>query len=309
MNLGDIGLGAIGLARAFRQIGHVAAQDGDDLIDAFRVARADIHDLARHFALHRHDEGVDDIADKGEIAGLAAVADHGQRLAGELLREEHAEHGAVGTGGAGARAEDVEGAQAVAWQAVGAAPMHDILLAEIFRQRVRVHGADFGGLRRGKFIRQAITRRGRHIDQPLHPGLTRRFKRGDGAVDVGMVIAQRMLDAGHHIGERGDMEHPIDILEMGRRIGVIGDIHLVKAERGIVAASVEIFRPAGGEIVEDGDIMAVAEQSVGNVTADESGAAGNETFHVSGALLLHTRISYLPQGRLRKMSGFSIKIT
>jgi hypothetical protein len=42
----------------------------------------------------------------------------------------------------------------------------------------------------------------------------------------------------------------------------------------------EVFRAANDEIVDDDDVMAVAEQAIDQVASDEAGAARDDAFHV-----------------------------
>ena len=134
----------------------ITAQHGGDVIYALRRSGADIHDFTSDLALNRHDKRVDDILHIGEIPRLRAIADNGQRLARQFLRQKYAEHGAITAGGTRTRAEYVEGAERIRRQTVCLAPMHDHLLAEIFGQRVRVHGVDRRGFGRWKNIGQAV---------------------------------------------------------------------------------------------------------------------------------------------------------
>ncbi len=96
-------------------------------------AGADVEDFARNIGLGRGYEGARHVGHEDEIARLRAVANHREGLAGELLREEDAEHCAVGAGGPAARAIDVEQAERDDRQAVDLAPVQRHLLADIFR--------------------------------------------------------------------------------------------------------------------------------------------------------------------------------
>src|SRR5208282_4212222 len=110
LDLADVGEGAIGLARPLGNMDLVAAEELDEAIDRLRAAGAEVVDLAHALAFRRREKGRGDVGGIEKVAALAAVADHGEGLAGELLAQEHAEDGAVGAGGARARAVGVEDA-------------------------------------------------------------------------------------------------------------------------------------------------------------------------------------------------------
>ena len=58
----------------------------------------------------------------------------------------------------------------------------------------------------------------------------------------------------------------------------VGDARLVEPRAGRERA-VEVLAPAGGEVVDDADVVAALEQGVDEVRADEAGAAGHERAH------------------------------
>ena len=58
----------------------------------------------------------------------------------------------------------------------------------------------------------------------------------------------------------------------------VGDARLVQPCAGGQRA-VEVLAPAGGEVVDDADVVAALEQGVDEVRADEAGPAGHERAH------------------------------
>ena len=141
LNLGDIGMGDIGLARPLRQRHRLpGTQEFDQPIDRDRLSGAEIECLAGIGAVRDRQQTGDGVCHVGEVAGLGAVADDGEGLPGAELREEHAEYRAIGPTGPGTRAVDIEKAYRDGGKAVELGPVNDKLLAEIFGQRVRVAG-------------------------------------------------------------------------------------------------------------------------------------------------------------------------
>jgi hypothetical protein len=79
-----------------------------------------------------------------------------------------------------------------------------------------------------------------------------------------------------------------------------GDIANLERQAGVVAVLFEVVAAAGCEIVDHDDLMAVRQQTVDQVTADEAGTAGNEALKggrhseylrhvvISAAMLAHT---------------------
>ena len=64
------------------------------------IAAADVDGLATYFGLGGVYEGIGYVLHIGEVAGLLAVAYHGEGLTVKLLGQEYSEHGAVGASGA-----------------------------------------------------------------------------------------------------------------------------------------------------------------------------------------------------------------
>jgi hypothetical protein len=61
----------------------------------------------------------------------------------------------------------------------------------------------------------------------------------------------------------------------------IPNIGLYQAEMFIGTVVGEIFRPAGGVVVQHDDIAALFKQPVHDMASDKSGPAGNNAFHTA----------------------------
>ena len=121
----------------------------------------------------RQQERLGDVGHVEEVARLRAVADHRERLAGELLLEEHAEHRAVGARGARARAVGVEDADRVDRQLVDLVPVERRLLALVLAQRIGILRRDRMVLARRRRGEAVAGRRGR-VDELLDAGVRAR---------------------------------------------------------------------------------------------------------------------------------------
>src|SRR2546425_3881000 len=95
-DLRDVGVRAVGLARALGQAHDVAAAEQlDEAVDALRATGPDVEDLATRVGARREQIGPRHVGDEDEVARLRALADDGERVARQLLAQEHAEDGAV----------------------------------------------------------------------------------------------------------------------------------------------------------------------------------------------------------------------
>jgi hypothetical protein len=145
---------------------------------------------------------------------LRAVADDRERMAVELLREEHAEHRAVSAGRARARAVGIEVAQGDDGETVHAAPVQYELLAQILAERVGILGPDRRGLGRGIDVGDAVTRGRRRVDEALDAGCARALERAEGAHHVGADVRGGALDRRDDVAERREVEHPLGAREL-----------------------------------------------------------------------------------------------
>src|ERR1700722_14322447 len=133
LNLGNVGPCAIRLSGAFGDAhGRRRPQKPHQLVDAERPPAPNIVDFADFVTLGDRDQRIDHVGHKGKIPGLFAIADHGQRLAGQELSQENTEHRAISPAGARPRPVNVEETHRYRRQPVDLGPMHDELLAQIF---------------------------------------------------------------------------------------------------------------------------------------------------------------------------------
>ena len=238
---------------------------------------AHIVDLADFVTLCDGDQGVDHVGNEGEVAGLLAIADDGQRLVGQELGEKNAEHRAIGSAGPRARSIDVEKAHRNGRQTIDLGPMHDQLLAEIFGQRVGIARIGRRGFGRRIARGNAVAGGGSDVDQPLYGMAARGLKHAKRTVDIGAEIGLGFLDRGHDVGARGEVKHPL-----GSAVAVA-----ITAARSATSAStiaqkrisvvlLEVSAPADNQIVEHADRTALGQQAIHEVTADKAGAARHQ---------------------------------
>src|ERR1700722_1350251 len=245
LNLGDVGPGTIRFSGAFGDThGRRRPQKPDQLVDADRPPAPNIVDFADFVTLGERDQRIDHIGHEGKIPGLLAVADHGQRLAGQELRQENPEHGTISPAGTRPRPINVEETHRHRRQPVDLGPMHDELLAQILGQGIGVARIGRGGFGRRIVRRDAVAGRGGDINQALDAVAAGHLQHAKGAVDVGAEIGFRLLDRGHDVGAGRQMEHPLDASGGSRHGGGIGDIAFDDRELRILVMMLEVSAPA-----------------------------------------------------------------
>ena len=125
------------------------------------------------------------VRDVHEIASLRPVADDRKGLSGELLRQENAEHRPISAGGPGTGPVSVEDANRIDRESIDPSPMQYRFFPHVFAQRVGILRPDGRLFRRGNFLRQAVARGRRGIDQLADFRVARRFQNLDRAHHVG----------------------------------------------------------------------------------------------------------------------------
>src|SRR5262249_13040038 len=95
-DLGNIGEGAIRLARTLGNVDDRPTEQFDEAVDRLRIARSPVPHLAVLVGLGGHLESFGYVGDVEEIPRLPSVAHDGEGLICELLLEKYAEYGAVG---------------------------------------------------------------------------------------------------------------------------------------------------------------------------------------------------------------------
>ena len=244
------------------------------------VAAADVVDLpGAALAEHELDPRAV-VLDVQPVPDLAAVAVERQRLAVERVRDEQRDEllrilvRAVRVRAAGDRGGDAERAD------VGL----DEQVAGGLRRAVRARRPQRVGLARGAArLEVAVDLVGRDLDELL-PRLAQVLEQHLGAAELGAAellgAEDRAVDV--RLGREVD-----DRVAAARRPGDVlrhGDVAVVELDAvGQVGAV-----PGVGQLVEDDDVLAGAEQPLDEVRADEAGAAGDEDPHagkVSGGPL------------------------
>ncbi|MFK4648812.1 hypothetical protein ABIF96_007386 [Bradyrhizobium ottawaense] len=109
--------------------------------------------------------------------------------------------------------------------------------------------------------------------------MPRRFEDVDRAVDIGAMIRDRGLDRGNDVGQRRQMEDPVDTVEIRLDRLEIGDVGPDDFQLARTGACGQIFGATDHEIIERDDLVAVVEETIDEVTSNEAGAASNDAFH------------------------------
>src|SRR5262249_2476885 len=84
-DLADVGPGDVRLPGAPWNVHHWAAQEFDEAIDGLRVAPSQVPDLACLLGLRGEQERLRDVGGVDEVSTLGPIADHRERLPGQLL--------------------------------------------------------------------------------------------------------------------------------------------------------------------------------------------------------------------------------
>src|SRR2546421_9464799 len=100
------------------------------MVDRYGIVAADIETRPYLVRFGGAYQRVDRIGHIREITRLLAVADDGERLAGEQLSKEHAKNRAVGAAGARPRPVNIEETKGQRRQAVDLRPMHHLAFAQ-----------------------------------------------------------------------------------------------------------------------------------------------------------------------------------
>ena len=135
-------------------------------------------------------------------------------------------------------------------------------------------------LGRGENGRLAIDRAGgRERDAP-HAARAHGFQYVGGTDGVLLQILARMRGAEANVRIGGHMKHKPGVLHGAIERSGIEQIAVLQAESRRAQGRFEELDLSGGEIIEAGDLMPVGEQTVHEVTADESRRAGDQVSHM-----------------------------
>ena len=101
----------------------------------------------------------------------------------------------------------------------------------------------------------------------------RALQHGESAVDISAEIRLRVLDRGHDISPRGEMENALDALAGLVHGGLVGHVAFDDLKRRIAAVVRQIGPAADNETVDDTNLAAFGQETVNQVAADKSGPA------------------------------------
>lgn len=85
-----------------------------------------------------------------------------------------------------------------------------------------------------------------------------------------------MLDGRDDIGQAGQVEHPVHALEVRPQALEMGHVDPLHLEGGVVPEARQVLLPAGAKVVQDPHPVAVAEQALHQMAADEACSASDE---------------------------------
>ena len=91
----------------------------------------------------------------------------------------------------------------------------------------------------------------------------------------------RLAQVVDRAGQRGEVEDRVDLAV---DVDVLGDVVLDELEALVAGEVADVARVAGEQVVERDDRVPVGQQAVGEMRADESGAAGDQDARHSDAL-------------------------
>lgn len=254
-----------------------------------------------------------DVGDIDEIAELMAVLEDDRAFAVEELGGEDGEDAGVGVGESLARTVDVEEAQGDGGEPVGAADDQAHALLVVFGKSIHggeVRGLALGGGNRGERIAAMIAKvpvagfqlgegaietgddpaidiavkalavdtHARSDDEAFDRVIDERFEEDGGALVVRLGISGDLIHALADPDAGGEMIDRVDAIE-----GAIDGIAIAEIPDhqfdvgGEVVGAFEVFAvDLGKEGIEGNDVVAVLQEFVGDVGANEAGAAGEE---------------------------------
>ena len=269
--------GAIDVAGPFGavvDVGGGEAGEGDHFIGQVCQRNfgpcADVHDFFVS-GRERCRIGSDDVVDRDEVSCLRAVAEDGDRfLFGERFGE-NVNHAAFAIG-ALPRSVHIAVAEHGVVEAVELVVEGQVFFRHPLGEAVEGFRCRLLCLFEWQLCIVSINGSGGGEDHFLHAGLPRIFENGKKAHDIFIGIIVGVFDGDRHHGLRGFVVNHIEVMgfENGRQL-FIADVRFDKFS----SLRNEFFRP-GGQVVDDGDLMAFRQKGVCQMGSDESGAAGNQ---------------------------------
>ena len=243
-----------------------------------RLAIADVEDPREAARRRGKDVRRRDVLHENEIARLPAVSEDRQRLAGECLADEDRHRRRVGAVRILARAKDVEEAQRDGLDPPGLGELAAVKFAVEFRDRIRAArlGQHAFVLRHGGIV--PVNRGGRAEAELAHAGGRGFLQHVEQTDDVQGHALVRPRNRFGHAHQRRQMKDTVNAANRRPHRVAIENRPLDEAR----PRAGEIFTSPGAEIVEHAHLGPAA-QLCGEVTADETRAAGDENFHAHAA--------------------------
>ena len=171
--------------------------------------------------------------------------------------------GDVGAGG-------VEVPQSHILEAVGLGhPAHHLLHGQL-GVAVAVGGHGLVALQDGHPLRLPVGGGGGGEDDLVHPVLHHGLQEHHGAVEVVVIVLQRVGHALPHLGGGGEVDHALDVLrlEQGVQRPLVPDVQLIEPGLGV-----DRLPEAGEEVVRHHHVPARVDELVHRVGADVAGSA------------------------------------
>ena len=237
---------------------------------------------------------MDVVADAGAVRGGVVVAEDGDRLAAALRDLEHQRDevrlGIVALTARPVGARHVEVSKGDRAEAVGRGLAGDHVVDGQFGGAVGVGRLGGGGLDDRDLFRLAVGggRGGEH--QGAHVRLAHRAEQRHGAADVVLPVLLRLHHRLADLGERGEVQHAV----VGGVEPLAGVADVALDERGTGGHA---LAEAGGEVVEDGDLVARLQEVLGHDTAHIPGATGDQVLTAHCSLPLAVARPRVPAAR------------
>jgi len=131
----------------------------------------------------------------------------------------------------------------------------------------------------GQLGRVSVRRRRSGVDDATHLRLLRRQQDVQGTGDIGLMRCDRIPRRPGHRRDGGLVEDVIHALHCPPARLEPG--HVAAHEADAIADVAKMFAAASRQIVEHGDIRAIAHEALDDVGADESGTASDEESHAT----------------------------
>ena len=225
---------------------------------------------------HQPDQSIDQLVHIAEGAGLLAGAVERQLLSPQRLHDEVGDHPPVVLRHAGP----------VGVEDPGDADIDPVLAVIVHHQRLGdalalvVAGAGADGVDIAP-VALRLRMDGRDLRRPRRsrpgesgPEPLGQHQHVDGAQHVRLDGLDRVVLV---VNGRGGAGQVVDLVDLEEER--LGDVVPDKLELVVVEQMLDVLSPAGEEVVQADDVMAVRKKPLAEVGADEAGAAGDENAH------------------------------